>query len=152
MKHDLVGNTQITHTRSKEYGSRIIEAIETNVPFKFGGNVLNTGGLIHNLPEKACVEVPCVADRSGIMPCYIGEIPEQLAGLNRTNISSQLMTIEAAISGKKEHIYQAALLDPHTSAELSIDDTIKLCNELIEAHGEMLPAYTEPSQYAISSK
>lgn len=62
------------------------------------------------------------------------------------------MTIEAAISGKKEHIYQAALLDPHTSAELSIDDTIKLCNELIEAHGEMLPAYTEPSQYAISSK
>lgn len=86
------------------------------------------------------------------MPCYIGEIPEQLAGLNRTNISSQLMTIEAAISGKKEHIYQAALLDPHTSAELSIDDTIKLCNELIEAHGEMLPAYTEPSQYAISSK
>lgn len=86
------------------------------------------------------------------MPCYIGEIPEQLAGLNRTNISSQLMTIEAAISGKKEHIYQAALLDPHTSAELSIDDTIKLCNELIEAHGEMLPAYTEPSQYVISSK
>lgn len=101
MKHDLVGNTQITHTRSKEYGSRIIEAIETNVPFKFAGNVLNTGGLIHNLPEKACVEVPCVADRSGIMPCYVGEIPEQLAGLNRTNISSQLMTIEAAISGKK---------------------------------------------------
>lgn len=151
MKYDLVGNTQITHTRSKEYGSRIIEAIETNVPFKFAGNVLNTGGLIHNLPEKACVEVPCVADRSGIMPCYVGEIPEQLAGLNRTNISSQLMTIEAAISGKKEHIYQAALLDPHTSAELSIDDIIKLCDELIEAHGEMLPHFAEPNQYAAST-
>lgn len=151
MKHDLVGNTQITHTRSKEYGSRIIEAIETNVPFKFAGNVLNTGGLIHNLPEKACVEVPCVADRSGIMPCYVGEIPEQLAGLNRTNISSQLMTIEAAISGKKEHIYQAALLDPHTSAELSIDDIIKLCDELIEAHGEMLPHFSEPNQYTAST-
>ncbi|XYQ02050.1 alpha-glucosidase/alpha-galactosidase [Bacillus safensis] len=151
MKHDLVGNTQITHTRSKEYGSRIIEAIETNIPFKFGGNVLNTGGLIDNLPEKACVEVPCVADRSGIMPCYVGEIPEQLAGLNRTNISSQLMTIEAAISGKKEHIYQAALLDPHTSAELSIDDIVNLCDDLIEAHGDRLPAYKEATQYSASS-
>lgn len=85
------------------------------------------------------------------MPCYVGEIPEQLAGLNRTNISSQLMTIEAAISGKKEHIYQAALLDPHTSAELSIDDIIKLCDELIEAHGEMLPHFSEPNQYAAST-
>ncbi|MFS0654922.1 alpha-glucosidase/alpha-galactosidase [Bacillus sp. 179-C3.3 HS] len=151
MKDDLVGNTHITHTRSKEYGSRIIEAIETNVPFKFGGNVLNTGRLIQNLPEKACVEVPCIADRSGIMPCFIGEIPEQLAGLNRTNISSQLMTIEAAISGKKEHIYQAALLDPHTSAELSIDDTIKLCDDLIEAHGDMLPHFSEPNQSVTSS-
>ena len=85
------------------------------------------------------------------MPCYVGEIPEQLAGLNRTNISSQLMTIEAAISGKKEHIYQAALLDPHTSAELSIDDIVNLCDDLIEAHGDRLPAYKEATQYSASS-
>ncbi|GAF64847.1 putative hydrolase [Bacillus sp. TS-2] len=141
MRNDLVGNTNLTHTRSHEYGSRIIEAIETNQVFKFGGNVLNTGGLISNLPTKACVEVACIADRSGITPTYVGEIPEQLAALNRTNINTQLLTIEAAVTKKKEHIYQAALLDPHTNAELSMDDTIRLCDDLIEAHGEWLPEY-----------
>lgn len=141
MRDSLVNNTQLTHERSHEYGSFIIEAIETNIPFKFGGNVLNTGGLIANLPEKACVEVPCVADRSGISPCYIGELPEQLAALNRTNINTQLMTIEAAVTRKKEHIYQAALLDPHTSAELSMEDIIAMCDDLIEAHGSWLPEY-----------
>ncbi|KYG30486.1 alpha-glucosidase/alpha-galactosidase [Alkalihalobacillus trypoxylicola] len=141
MRNDLVGNTNLTHTRSHEYGSRIIEAIETNHVFKFGGNVLNTGGLISNLPTKACVEVACIADRSGITPTYVGEIPEQLAALNRTNINTQLLTIEAAVTKKKEHIYQAALLDPHTNAELSMDDTIRLCDDLIEAHGEWLPEY-----------
>ncbi|TSB46496.1 alpha-glucosidase/alpha-galactosidase [Alkalicoccobacillus porphyridii] len=132
---------RVTHTRSKEYGSRIIEAMETNVPFKFGGNVLNTGNLISNLPEKATVEVPCIADRSGITPTYVGELPLQLAGLNHTNIHSQLLTIEAAITKKKEYIYQAALLDPHTKAELSIDDITAMCDEMIEAHGDYLPKY-----------
>ncbi|WP_059104111.1 alpha-glucosidase/alpha-galactosidase [Shouchella shacheensis] len=142
MKEELVENQNITHERSVEYGSRIIEAMETDAPFLFGGNVLNTGGLISNLPEKACVEVPCVANRSGIAPTYVGELPEQLAALNRTNINTQLLTVEAAMTKKREHIYQAALLDPHTAAELSIDDTVKLCDELIEAHGEYLPAYS----------
>ncbi|WP_088103285.1 alpha-glucosidase/alpha-galactosidase [Halalkalibacter urbisdiaboli] len=141
MREDLIGNTQLSHERSLEYGSRIIEAMETNVPFKFGGNVLNTGGLISNLPTKACVEVPCMVDRNGIIPGYIGEIPEQLAALNRTNINTQLLTIEAAITRKKEHIYQAALLDPHTNSELSIDDIISMCDDLIEAHGDWLPKY-----------
>ncbi|MDQ0223808.1 alpha-glucosidase/alpha-galactosidase [Metabacillus niabensis] len=135
MRDEIVNNSQLTHSRSHEYGSRIIEAMETNVPFKFGGNVLNTGRLISNLPEKAVVEVPCVVDRSGIMPTYVGDLPEQLAALNRTNINTQLLTIEAAITNKREHIYQAAMLDPHTSAELSIDDIISLCDDLIEAHG-----------------
>lgn len=131
----------VQHTRSKEYGSRIVEAIETNQPFKFGGNLLNTGNLITNLPTKATVEVPCIADRSGITPTFVGELPLQLAGLNHTNIHSQLLTIEAAVTKKKEFIYQAALLDPHTKAELSIDDIVSMCDELIDAHGDYLPTY-----------
>ncbi|TCP29062.1 alpha-galactosidase [Scopulibacillus darangshiensis] len=144
MRHELVQNAELTHERSQEYGSRIIEAMETNSPFKFGGNVLNTGRLISNLPKKACVEVPCVADRSGVTPCYVGDLPEQLAALNRTNINTQLLTIEATVTQNKDYIYQAALLDPHTSSELSIDDTINLCDDLLEAHGDWLPAFSKP--------
>ncbi|MEH7235466.1 alpha-glucosidase/alpha-galactosidase [Bacillus sp. JJ1562] len=141
MREGLVNNKNLTHERTHEYGSHIIEAMETNVPFKFGGNVLNTGGLISNLPEKACVEVPCVVDRSGVAPTYVGELPEQLAALNRSNINTQLLTIEAAMTRKKEYIYQAAMLDPHTAAELSLDDIVSLCDDLIEAHGDWLPKY-----------
>ncbi|MBP1913193.1 alpha-galactosidase [Lederbergia galactosidilyticus] len=141
MRDDLVHDKQLQHERTHEYGSYIIEAMETNVPYKIGGNVLNTGRLISNLPEKAVVEVPCLVDRSGVTPTYVGDLPEQLAALNRTNINTQLLTIEAAITQKKEHIYQAAMLDPHTSAELSIDDIVALCDDLIEAHGDWLPKY-----------
>lgn len=145
-KEDLMKDQNLTHERSHEYGSRIIEAMETNQPFVFGGNVLNTGGLISNLPEKAVVEVPCIANRNGITPAYMGELPEQLAALNRSNINTQLLTIEAAITQSKEKIYQAAMLDPHTAAELSMDDIISMCDELIEAHGDMLPAYTSEKE------
>ncbi|MCR6108070.1 alpha-glucosidase/alpha-galactosidase [Salipaludibacillus agaradhaerens] len=141
MREDIVHNSELSHERSHEYGSRIIEAMETNIPFKFGGNVLNTGGIISNLPTKACIEVPCVADRNGIMPCYIGELPEQLAALNQTNINTQLLTIKAATTLDKRHIYQAAMLDPHTSAELSLADITAMCDDLIEAHGTHLPVY-----------
>ncbi|KQN63595.1 alpha-glucosidase/alpha-galactosidase [Erwinia sp. Leaf53] len=136
----LTQNDNLTHTRSHEYASWMIEAMETDVPYKIGGNVLNNG-LITNLPAEACVEVPCLVDGQGVTPCHVGVLPPQLAALNRTNINTQLLTIEAAVSRKKEHIYHAALLDPHTSAELSIDDTIRLCDELIAAHGDWLPAY-----------
>lgn len=149
MREALVNNKSLGHVRSKEYGSRIIEAMETNIPFKFGGNVLNTGRLISNLPEKACVEVPCIADRSGITPTYVGDLPEQLAALNRTNINTQLLTIEAAVTRKKEYIYQAALLDPHTAAELSIDNIISLCDDLIEAHGDWLPQFSSHDSIAV---
>lgn len=141
MRDDLVNNKNLTHERSIEYASYIINAMETDQPFKLHGNVLNTGGLIKNLPEKAVVEVPCLVDRSGITPCYVGELPEQLAALNRTNINTQLLTIEAAITGKREHVYHAAMLDPHTAAELSIDDIVSLCDDLIEAHGDWLPQF-----------
>ena len=150
MRDEVVNNAQLTHTRSHEYGSRIIEAIETNIPFKFGGNVLNKGRLISNLPENAVVEVPCVADRSGINPCYVGDLPEQLAALNRTNINTQLLTIEAAVTKKREHIYQAAMLDPHTAAELSIDKIVAMCDELIEAHGDWIPNFESSKQYSNS--
>ena len=139
-KKELVDNPDLEHTRSNEYASRIIEAVVTNKPVKIGGNVLNKG-LITNLPRNACVEVPCVVDASGIVPTFVGDLPEQLAALNRTNINPQLLTIEAALTKKKEKIYQAALLDPHTSAELTIDEIIKMCDELIEAHGDWLPKY-----------
>ena len=141
MRDDIVNNQNLAHERSHEYGSYIIEAMETNKPYKIGGNVLNTGGLISNLPENTVVEVPCLVDASGIAPTYVGELPEQLAALNRTNINTQLLTIEAALTQKKEKIYQAAMLDPHTASELSMDDIISLCDDLIEAHGDWLPTY-----------
>ncbi|MFQ3844914.1 alpha-glucosidase/alpha-galactosidase [Staphylococcus pseudoxylosus] len=141
MRDDIVNDQNLTHQRSNEYGSYIIEAMETNIPFKIGGNVLNTGGLISNLPENAVVEVPCLVDASGVAPTYIGDLPEQLAALNRTNINTQLLTIEAALTNDKSKIYQAAMLDPHTAAELSINDIISLCDDLIEAHGGWLPPY-----------
>jgi alpha-galactosidase len=147
MREDIVNNKNLTHERTHEYASYIIEAIETDKPFKIHGNVLNKGGLISNLPEKAVVEVPCLVDRSGITPCYVGELPEQLAALNRTNINTQLLTIEAAITGKREHIYHAAMLDPHTAAELSIDDIVSLCDDLIEAHGDWLPQFNRSTTF-----
>jgi alpha-galactosidase len=140
MRHELVNNVNLTHTRTHEYASYIFEAMETNSPIKIGANVMNTG-LITNLPKEACVEVPCLVDANGITPTYVGDLPPQLAALNRTSINTQLLTIEAAITGKREHIYHAALLDPHTSAELSMDDIVALCDDLIEAHGAWLPKY-----------
>lgn len=140
MREKLFASERIEHTRSLEYASYILEAMETNKPYKIGGNVMNTG-LITNLPAEACVEVPCLVDASGVTPTYVGALPPQLAALNRTNINTQLLTIEAAMTGKKEHIYHAAMLDPHTAAELSIDDIVALCDDLIEAHGDWLPAY-----------
>lgn len=140
MRESLVNDSKLEHCRSHEYASYIFEAIETDKPFKIGANVMNTG-LITNLPKEACVEVPCLVDANGVTPTYVGDLPPQLAALNRTNINTQLLTIEAAITGKREHIYHAALLDPHTSAELSMDDIVSLCDDLIEAHGTWLPSY-----------
>lgn len=132
-KEEILNGGDIKHERSKEYASRIIEAISTDTPYKIGGNVINTG-LIDNLPKEACVEVPCLVDGNGIHPTHVGSLPVQCAAMNMTNINVQLLTIEAAITGNKEHIYHAAMLEPHTSSELSIDDIIKMCDELYAAH------------------
>ena len=137
---ELRKNPNITHERSREYGSGIMEAILTGKPYQIGGNVLNTG-LITNLPRQAVVEVPCLVDGSGVQGTYIGDLPTQCAALNVTNINPQLLTIEAALTRKRELIYQAAMLDPRTAAELSLDDIVSMCDDLIEAHGNMLPKY-----------
>lgn len=137
---DLVDTPDLGHKLSKEYGSGIMEAMVTDKPFEIGGNVLNCG-LITNLPAEAVVEVPCLVNGSGIHGCHVGALPVQCAAMNMTNINVQLLTIEAALTRKKEHIYHAAMLDPHTAAELSIDDIIKMCDELIAAHGNMLPKF-----------
>ncbi len=140
LRDELTQDPHLSHTRSNEYASRIMEAMETNRPYKFGGNVLNTG-LITNLPPTACVEVPCIADAGGVVPTFVGELPEVCAAINRTNINVQLLTIQAAVTRKKEYIYQAAMMDPHCQSELSIDDIVALCDDLIEAHGSWLPQY-----------
>lgn len=129
------------HVRSKEYASYIMEAIVTGRPYSIGGNVLNTRGLLANLPSDACVELPCLVDGDGIHPCRVGRLPVQLAAMNMTNINPQLLTIEAAATRKREHVYHAAMLDPHTAAELSPDDIVSMVDELIEAHGNWLPEF-----------
>ena len=139
-KKNILNDGEITHERSREYASYIMEAMVTNKPYKIGGNVINRG-LIENLPSDACVEVPCLVDGSGITPCRVGRLPVQLAAMNMTNINTQLLTIEAARTKDREAIYQAAMLDPHTAGELSIDDIVKMCDELIEAHGDYMKMY-----------
>ena len=133
-------NGNVTHTRSREYASRIMESIVTDTPYQIGGNVINKR-LITNLVPDACVEVPCLVNKLGIQPTVVGALPPQLAAMNMTNINVQLLTIEAAVTRKKDAIYQAAMLDPHTSSELSIDDIVSLCDDLIEAHKGWLPEY-----------
>jgi alpha-galactosidase len=115
----LSSQSTMEHKRTEEYASYIMEAIVTNRPYKIGGNVINKGGLIENLPADACVEVPCLVDGSGISPCHVGKLPVQLAAMNMTNVNVHLITIEAAVTKKREHIYHAAILDPRTASELS---------------------------------
>ncbi|HHZ14191.1 MAG TPA: alpha-glucosidase/alpha-galactosidase [Clostridiales bacterium] len=140
-RDELVKNPTLTHERTGEYASYIIDAIVNNKLYKIGGNVLNTGGLIENLPHEACVEVPCMVDGMGINPCHVGKLPVQLAAMNMTNVNVHLITIEAAVTLKKEHIYHAAMLDPHTGSELTIDEIVNMVDDLIEAHGSWLPEY-----------
>ena len=139
-RDELIKDPNLTHERTHEYASYIMEAMETNKPYKIGGNVINNG-IITNLPRNACVEVPCLVDASGIAPTFIGDLPEQCAAMNRTNINVQLLTIEAAMTLKKDKIYQAAMMDPHLQSELSIDDIVAMCDDLIVAHEGWLPKY-----------
>ena len=126
--------------RSVEYGSLIIHSMETGQARVIYGNLPNTG-IIDNLPEGCCVEAPCLVDANGIQPTRVGALPPHLAALMQTNINVQSLTVEAALTGKREHIYHAAMLDPHTAAELTLEQIWSMVDELIEAHGDYLPAY-----------
>ena len=139
-KEDFKNPENICHTRSKEYCSRIIEAIETGIPYKIYANVQNTD-LITNLPKNACVEVPIMVDGSGYHPCHVGDLPDELAGLNMSHIAVHNMVIKAMETLQKEYIYKAAYLDPHTRDQLTFDEIKNLCDDMIEAHKGWLPEF-----------
>ena len=139
-RDEIVNDGSLEHTRSREYASYIMDAITTGTPTMIAGNVLNKC-LITNLPEDCCVEVPCLVDKNGVQPTYVGKLPTQLAALNRTNINVQELTVEAAMTLEKDKIYQAALMDPRANSELSISEIKAMVDELIAAHGDYLPAY-----------
>ena len=124
--------------RSHEYGSTIVHSLQTDQPSVIYGNVQNAG-LIDNLPQTCCVEVPCVVDKNGVQPTKVGALPPQLAALMQTNINVQALTVEAALTGELEHVYHAAMLDPHTAAELDMEQIHNLVDDLIRAHGDWLP-------------
>jgi alpha-galactosidase len=146
LRAELESGGAIGTERSHEYGADIIRACETGDPFAFNGNVPNRCGeglLIDNLPEDCCVEVPCIASSAGIEPQPVGALPRHLAALIQTNINVQGLTVEAALSGRRESVHHAAMLDPHTAAELSLDEIAALVDDLLEAHGDWIPALSQ---------
>ena len=140
MRQYFESDEELVTYRSHEYGVYIIHSIETGQPRIVYGNVTNHN-LIDNLPQGCCVEVPCLVDKNGIQPVHVGSLPPQLAAVIQTNINVQALTVEAALTGKREHIYHAAMMDPHTAAELSLDQIWNLVDDLIAAHGDWLPTY-----------
>lgn len=137
---DMLSNPKIDNNKSVEYASRVILSMITGKKDIIYGNVLNTN-LIPNLPNNSCVEVPCVVQKDDLVPQVVPPLPIHLANLIQTNISVQQLTVEALKTRKKDSIYYAAMLDPHTAGELSLDQIWKMVDELIDAHGSMLPAF-----------
>ncbi|KSU82050.1 alpha-galactosidase [Fictibacillus enclensis] len=127
--------------KSHEYGAPIIHSMETGTNRVIWGNVLNTN-LITNLPADSCVEVPCLVNKSGIQPCHVGDLPVQLAAMNRTNINVQQLVVEAILTGNIDYVYQAVMMDPHTASVLSLEEMWSMTNELLLAHEEHLPKFT----------
>jgi Alpha-galactosidases/6-phospho-beta-glucosidases, family 4 of glycosyl hydrolases len=130
---------------SKEYASSIVNSVWTGEPSVIYGNLRNNG-VITSLPGNAAVEVPCLVDDNGLQPTYIGDLPPQLTALIRTNINVQELTVRALVEENREHIYHAAMMDPHTAAELDLDQIWNLVDDLIEAHGTMLPEWARGSR------
>jgi len=142
MRTDLEApDSELEVTPSDEYGAGIIHSMETGQPRVVYGNVANDG-LIDNLPQGSCVEVPCLVDANGVQPTAVGALPPQLAALMQTNVNVQSLTVEAALTGNRDHVYHAAMLDPHTAAELDLDQIWSLVDDLLDAHGEMIPAFS----------
>ena len=141
MKRELEDeNKPMEVCQSHEYAAAIINSLENDVPVLVNGNVPNTG-LISNLPQNSVVEIPCHIDKNGIQPMYIGELPLQLSALIMTNINVHQLAVEAALTGKKEHVYHAAMLDPHTAAELSLEEICNMVDEMLDAHGNWIPQF-----------
>ena len=139
--NEMVSSSAVSrHKRTSEYASLILRALHADIPLRIHGNVINNG-MIPNLPPLACVEIPCMVDNTGVHPCYVGPLPTQCAAINVMSINMHLMAVEAARSRKKENIYMAAMLDPHAAAELSMDDIVKVCDELLEANKEWLSEF-----------
>lgn len=149
-RDELLNDTGISHERSHEYGSYIMDAIMTGTATRIHGNIMNKG-FISNLPQGACVEVPCLVDRNGVQGVHFGALPPQLAALNMTNINVQELTIQAALTGERDYAYHAAFLDPHTAAQLSLDQIRSMVDELLDAHGDMVPLRREKLQAAAVS-
>ena len=140
---DLIdGVEELPSTRSHEYGIRIIEAVESNQPAKINGNVPNDG-IITNLPDRSCVEVPCLVDGNGIQATRIGALPNQLAGLIRTNVTVQELIVDAALTQNKELIYHAAMLDPLTSAVCTLDQIRDMVDEMVVQQSQWLPSFAD---------
>ncbi|MBO9100524.1 MULTISPECIES: alpha-glucosidase/alpha-galactosidase [unclassified Rhizobium] len=138
---------KIEVAQSKEYASSIINSVWTGEPSVIYGNVRNNG-CITSLPNNCAAEVPCLVDASGIQPTYIGALPPQLTALMRTNINVQELTVQALMTENREHIYHAAMMDPHTAAELDLDQIWSLVDDLLAAHGEWLPEWARTKKAA----
>ncbi len=140
VESEFTANRDLSHERTEEFASYIMEAMTLDRPCRIAGNVINEG-YIDNLPQYACVEVPAYVSADGIHPARMGALPPQCAAMNLTNINVQELTIQAAVTGDFTHVYHAAMMDPHTAAELSLDDITKLCDALFEANREWLPMF-----------
>jgi alpha-galactosidase len=148
LREELEADAPLAAERSDEYGADIIHACETGGEFSFNGNVPNAhagGLLIDNLPADCCVEVPCIASERGIEPQPVGALPRHLAALMQTNVNVQGLTVQAALTGNRDAVYHAAMLDPHTAGELSLDEITRLVDELLEAHGGLIPRLGPPA-------
>jgi alpha-galactosidase len=138
----LAGVKDLPGERTHEYGSYIIEAIETNRPFRINGNVPNYG-LIDNLPRGCCVEVPCLVDGNGVQPTAVGALPTQLAALMRTNVNVQELTVEAALSGDIEAVHHAVMLDPLTAAVCRLSEIRSMVDDMLAAQAKWLPQFIQ---------
>jgi alpha-galactosidase len=140
VRAQAAGRKPLPEGRSDEYGAGIINAMETNAPFAFNGNVPNTG-LITNLPEGCCVEVPCLVDGMGVQPTVVGVLPAQLAALNRTNINVQELATYGGLHGDREAVVHAVMLDPLTGAVCTLDDIRRMTGDLFAAEAPWLPQF-----------
>jgi alpha-galactosidase len=141
LRAKLERGEQLEIRPSTEYGARIVNAIETDEPFTFNGNVPNRTRLLTDFAEEAIVEVPVIADGRGLHPQHVGALPPQLAAIIRTNLNVHELVVRAALERRRDHVYHAAMLDPHTAAELSLEEIRRLVDDLLEAHGDLVPEF-----------